>query len=144
MTQIEKQRKQKQQSPNTNRPVSNLNRVHSYSDSNIYYQASYEETEEACGSAGLINIDGSLNLNMILKGAHSVLLKENSIKLCELSLNILENLISIDLLPSEEIDEKLEQARAKLTLSQSTHVYLNDLEKKYSENFHLAADLALR
>jgi hypothetical protein len=116
----------------------------SFSDTHIYYQASYEETEEACGSAGLVNIDGSLNLNMILKGAHSVLLKENSIKLCELTLNILENLISIDILPSEEIDEKLELARAKLPLSQSSHVYLNTLERKYNENFHLAADLALR
>lgn len=125
--------------------TTNLNREMSYSDSLIYYQASYSSAEEgASGSTGLINLDGSLNLNMILKGAHSVLLKENSNKLCELSLNILENLISIDLLPSEEIDRKLEQAKVRLTLSHTSNIYLDDLEKKYAENFHLAADLALR
>lgn len=116
----------------------------SYSDTNINYRESYEEVEEAGGSAGFINMDGTLNLNMILKGLHSVLLKENSIKLCDLSLNIMENLINIDLLPSEEIDQKLDQAKQSSTLSQSSHVYLNNLESKYHENYFLAADLMLR
>jgi hypothetical protein len=97
------------------------------------------------GATGLINLDGSLNLNMVLKGAHAVLLRDNSSKLCELTLNILENLITIDLLPSEDIDRKLELAKSRLTLPHTTkNLYLDDLEKKYAENFHLAADLALR
>ena len=121
-----------------------LRKKYSYSDTNINYQASYEETEEAPGSAGLINSNGTLNLNMILKGAHSVVLKENSIKVCDLTLNILENLISIDIMPSEEIDFKLQQAKETFVLSQSSYVYLNDLEDKYSENFYLACDLVLR
>jgi hypothetical protein len=129
--------------------TSNLNRELSASDSHIYYQASYssmnEEDSAVSGATGLINLDGSLNLNMILKGAHAVLLKDNSSKLCELTLNILENLISIDLLPSEDIDRKLELAKDRLTLPNTTrNVYLDDLEKKYAENFYLAADLALR
>jgi hypothetical protein len=124
--------------------VTNLDREMSYSDSNIDYQANYEDVEEASGSAGLINLDGSLNLNMILKGCHSVILKENSIKLCDLTLNILENLMNIDILPNEEIDEKLKKARNNTSLSQSSCAYLDDLESKYNENFHLASDLVLR
>lgn len=130
----------------------------SASDSFIYYKTSYtsvnnpnqeDEDENTAasvnGAAGLVNQDGSLNLNMILKGAHAVLLRDNSNKLCELTLNILENLISIDLLPSEDIDRRLELAKQRLTLPQTTrNLYLDDLEKKYAENFHLAADLALR
>jgi hypothetical protein len=121
-----------------------LKKKYSYSDTNINYQASYEETEEASGSAGLINSNGSLNLNMILKGAHSVVLKENNIKLCDLTLNILDNLISIDIMPSEEIDFKLQQAKETFVLSQSSYAYLNDLEEKYNENYYLACDLVLR
>ena len=121
-----------------------LSKKLSYSDTNINYKPSYKETEEAAGSTGLINSDGTLNLNMILKGAHSVILKENSIKVCDLTLNILENLISIDIMPSEEIDFKLQKAKESFSLSQSSHAYLNDLEEKYSENFYLACDLVLR
>ena len=121
-----------------------LSRLISFSDTSINYQANYEELEEASGSAGLINIDGSLNLNMILKGVHSVIMKENSVKLCELALNILENLMNIDIMPSEEIDQKLEHAKANFSLSQSSQAYLDDLEAKYNENFHLATDAVLR
>ncbi len=128
----------------SNKMTANLNRYQSYSDTNINYRESYEDVEEAGGSAGFINVDGTLNLNMILKGMHAVLLKENSIKLCDLSLNIMEHLINIDLLPSEEIDQKLEQAKVSSSLSQSSHVYINNLETKYNENYYLAADLVLR
>ena len=125
---------------------SNLSRFSylSYSDTNINYRDSYEEIEEAGGSAGFINMDGTLNLNMILKGMHSVLLKENSIKLCDLSLNVMENLINIDLLPSEEIDQKIDHAKANSSLSPSSHAYISNLETKYNENYYLAADLVLR
>lgn len=122
----------------------NLDRVISFSDSNINYQFCYDQFEEAAGSTGLINTDGSLNLNMILKGAHSVLLKENCLKLCDLSLNILENLISINILPSEDIDVKLEYARNNLFLSPSSINYLDELESKYNDSYYIAADLALR
>ena len=121
-----------------------LSRLISFSDTSINYQANYEDCEEASGSAGLINIDGSLNLNMILKGVHSVILKESSLKVCELTLNILENLMNIDIMPSEEIDQKLEHAKANFSLSQSSQAYLDDLEAKYNENFHLATDSVLR
>lgn len=116
----------------------------SFSDTHINYQANYKDIEEASGSSGLINLDGSLNLNMILKGVHSVILKENSLKLCELTLYILENLMNIDIMPSEEIDTKLEYAKKNLSLSQSSHAFLDDLEVKYNENFYLATDVALR
>ncbi|RNA13672.1 hypothetical protein BpHYR1_016292 [Brachionus plicatilis] len=122
----------------------NLDRAISFSDSNINYQFCYEQFEEAAGSTGLINTDGSLNLSMILKGVHSVLLKENCLKLCDLSLNILENLISIDILPSQDIDDKLEYAKKNLSLSPSSINYLDDLENKYNESYYIAADLALR
>ncbi|CAF1033932.1 unnamed protein product, partial [Brachionus calyciflorus] len=125
-------------------PKTNLNRFMSFSDSYINYQSCYDQVEEATGSSGLINTDGSLNLNMILKGAHSVLLKENCLKLCDLSLNILENLISIDILPSIDIDEKIEYAKNNLSLSQASYGYLEDLESKYNDCYYIAADLALR
>ena len=121
-----------------------LNRLISFSDTNINYQANYKDIEEASGSSGLINLDGSLNLNMILKGLHSVILKENSLKLCELTLYILDNLTSIDIMPSEEIDSKLAHAKANLPLSESSHSFLDNLEVKYNENFYLATDVALR
>jgi hypothetical protein len=121
-----------------------LNRLVSYSDTNINYHPSYESVEEAEGSAGLVNSDGSLNLNMVLTGVHSVILKENSFKVCELALNILDNLLNIDILPSADIDLQLEQTRANLNLAQSSYNYLDDLEEKYNKNFHLATDLALR
>lgn len=124
--------------------ATNLSRLISYSDSNINYQESYEDLEGASGSTGLINSDGTLNLNMVLKGAHSVILKENSYKLCELVLNILENLINIDILSSEDIDNKLEEAKLSPTLSESSLAYLDSLELKFNENFYLAVDLALR
>jgi hypothetical protein len=127
-----------------NTHTSTLNRYISYSDTNINYKDNYEDVEEAGGSAGFINADGTLNLNMVLKGMHSVLIKENSIKLCDLSLNILENLINIDLLPSEEIDQKIELAKASTTLSQSSNGYIKTLELKYNENYYLAADLVIR
>jgi len=113
-----------------------LNRLISYSDTHINYQANYKDIEEASGSSGLINLDGSLNLNMVLKGLHSVILKENSLKLCELTLFILENLMNIDIMPSEEIDKKLEHAKKNLDLSQSACAFLDDLEvsKKIMEN----------
>ncbi len=122
----------------------NLSRLISYSDTNLNYQATYEEIEEASGCTGLINSDGTLNLNMILKGAHSVILKENSFKLSELILNILENLINIDILSSEEIDDKLADARASSTLSESSISFLNMLETKFNDNFYLAIDLTMR
>ena len=124
--------------------TTNLNRLVSYSDTNINYHADYKDIEEASGCSGLINLDGSLNLNMILKGIHAVILKENSLKLCELAMNILENLMNIDLMPSEEIDAKIEQVRTTLSLAQSSHMFLDDLEVKYNENFNLATDIALK
>ena len=105
----------------------------------------YEDTEEEVpGSTGLINSDGTLNLNMILKGAHSVILKDNSFKLCELVLNILENLMNIDILCSEDIDVKLEAAKSSTSLSEASYAYLDMLEAKLNENFYLAVDLAMR
>lgn len=122
-----------------------LNAKLSFSDTSINYEADYDKNEEAsAGSAGLINLDGTLNLNMILKGAHSVVLKENSNKICDLTLNILENLINIDILPTQEIEMKIEQAKSCMVLSPSSHAYLNELEKKYNENVYLAADLVLK
>lgn len=130
---------------NTCSKKTNLNRLISFSDTNINYQANYDDLEEASGSTGLINSDGTLNLNMILKGAHSVVFKENSFKLCELVLNILENLINIDILPSEDIDNKLEEAKlSTTTLSEASISYLDTLETKFNENFYLAIDLAMR
>jgi hypothetical protein len=129
---------------NNNNNNNNNNRYLSYSDTSVNYRESYEEVEEAGGSAGFINTDGTLNLNMILKGMHAVLLKENSIKLCDLSLNIMEHLINVDLLPSEHIDKRLEQAKRSTSLSAASHIYVNNLESKYSENYYLAADLVLR
>ena len=117
----------------------------SFSDTSINYEADYDKKEEAsAGSAGLINMDGTLNLNMILKGAHSVVMKDNSNKICDLTLNILENLINIDILPTQEIEMKIEQAKSCMVLSPSSHTYLNELEKKYNENVYLAADLVLK
>ena len=129
----------------TTSAVTNLSKLISYSDTNINYQNTYEDTEEeVSGTAGLINSDGSLNLNMILKGAHSVILKENSFKLCDLVLNILENLMNIDILCSKDIDIKLEAAKKSTSLSEASFAYLNTLEAKLNENFYLAVDLAMR
>lgn len=136
-------KKTKLESQNNNYET-NLDRVISFSDSHINYQFCYDQFEEAAGSTGLINTDGSLNLNMILKGAHSVVLKENCLKLCDLSLNILENLISIDILPSQDIDDKLDYAKKNLSLSPSSINYLEELENKYNDSYYIAADLALR
>ncbi len=47
-------------------------------------------------------------------------------------------------MPSEELDAKIEHAKANLILSQSSHSFLDDLETKYNENFNIACDLALR
>lgn len=47
-------------------------------------------------------------------------------------------------MPSEEIDSKLADAKANLSLSESSHSFLDDLEVKYNENFYLATDVALR
>jgi hypothetical protein len=126
------------------KPKANLNKMLSFSDSNLSYQDSYENTESAPGSAGLINLDGTLNLNMILKGIHSVIIKNNSNKICELALNILTNLINIDIMPCEEIDAKIEEIKTSFDLSQASLSYLSKLEIKYNENFYLATDLVLR
>jgi hypothetical protein len=135
----------KKSSANKAAPVTNLSRQISYSDTNINYKDTYEDTEEeVSGTSGLVNSDGSLNLHMILKGAHSVILKENSFKLCELVLNILENLMNIDILCSEDIDIRLEAAKKSTSLSESSFAYLDTLEAKLNENFYLAIDLAMR
>lgn len=124
--------------------INRLNKELSLSDTNISYKTDYEHIEETTGSTGLINIDGSLNLNIILKGLHSVVCKENSIKVCELTLNILEHLMNVDIIPTEDCDRKLAKAKEDFKNSATTCAFLTDLEAKYNENFTLAADLALK
>ena len=138
-------------------------RALSQSDTCISYEASYEEVEEAAGSAGLVNSDGSLNLSMCLKAAHSVVLKEsNSATVCDLSLQILDQLVQIDIIPSELLDSKLRRVQAQQrkqdqqqqqqqqqsgksnAKTTSGNLYLNELESRLDENFQLACDLCFR
>jgi hypothetical protein len=78
------------------------------------------------------------------QGVHSVICKNSSSKLCELSLNILDTLINIGIIPTEETDYKLAAIRTNLQYPQSLRNYLNDFESKHSENYGLAMDLVLR
>jgi hypothetical protein len=111
---------------------------------NIFYKDEYVDIEEAHGSKGFINIDGSINLNIILKGVHSVICKNNAPKLCELSFNILDTLININLIPNEDIDYRLESIRSNLEYPQSLRNYIDSIEEKCTENYILAMDLILK
>jgi hypothetical protein len=81
---------------------------------------------------------------LFVKGVHSVVCKNNSSKLCELSLNILDTLINMGIVLTEDIDFKLESIRSNSKHPQSLRTYLNEFEVKYNDNFILAMDLILR
>ncbi|KAF0286805.1 Protein unc-80 [Amphibalanus amphitrite] len=94
----------------TRRPVT-LNR--SYSDSDVSYSA--EELTEAAGSTYYINKHGGIDLVMLLKGLHSVVLRNrqtNTLRVTEAIVSLLEIMLSMDVMLLDREEERQEGSAA--------------------------------
>nr|XP_027221615.1 protein unc-80 homolog [Penaeus vannamei] len=82
----------------------------SQTDSNIQY--SHEETVEAPGSTHYITRDGHINLQVLLKAAHSVSQRDAhvcSLRVCEILLHLLDFLLDLGLLKTTKRFEKIDK-----------------------------------
>jgi hypothetical protein len=113
----------------------------SSSDCDIYYKK-YDTSEEVVGSAGLVHNDGTLDLDIILKSVHAIVYKESSIKICEMTINILEILMNIGIIPNKERYRKL--ANNDKMIPDELQNFIFKKEEKYAENFGLAINIILR
>ena len=113
----------------------------SSSDFSIYYKK-YDTSEEVIGSAGLVHNDGTLDLDIILKSVHAIAYKESSIKICEMTINILEILVSIGIIPNKERERKF--MNNECIIQDELQNLIDKKEEKYAENFGLAINIILR
>ncbi|CAF2600562.1 unnamed protein product [Rotaria sp. Silwood2] len=138
----------------TTTPTTNLNAMKTYSvsDSDINYKF-LEEIEEAQGSNGYINRNGTINFGVILAGIHAVICKEYHLKACELVMNILDVLFGLAVISSAE-DEIYKK---KLSTDENNHMtttddratghiegWLKQIDAIEDEKFQLALDIILR
>lgn len=98
--------------------------------------------EETVGSMGVVNKDGSLNLNVVLKSVHAAIFKVNSLRTCELAFNTLENLLNAEIL--RDYCTKMDREIFKRKTNYSKSLDILNLKTKYNENFLLALDIILR
>ncbi|CAF3964235.1 unnamed protein product, partial [Rotaria sp. Silwood2] len=138
----------------TTTPTTNLNAMKTYSvsDSDINYKF-LEEIEEAQGSNGYINRNGTINFGVILAGIHAVICKEYHLKACELVMNILDVLFGLAVISSAE-DEIYKK---QLSTDENNHMtttddratghiegWLKQIDAIEDEKFQLALDIILR
>ncbi|CAF3808214.1 unnamed protein product [Rotaria magnacalcarata] len=136
------------------RPTTNLTamKLGSVSDSAINYKF-LQEAEEAQGSNGYINRNGTVNFGVILAGIHAVICKEHHFKVCELVMNILDVLFGLTVISSTE-DETYKK---KLSNNGKEHIkttfertqeyiekWLKQIDTIEDEKFQLALDIILR
>ena len=80
-------------------PCRQLGITRSQTDSNIFYFL--EGLDEASGSTHYITPDGRIDLQVVLKAVHAVTLRDTScsLRVCEVILNILQQLLHMHVLP---------------------------------------------
>ncbi len=125
------------------RDINNKPKHRSLSDSGISYKE-YDRAEDIFGNVGSIHNDGSLNLYIILKCVHAITYKENSTKICELTMNILEILLNIGVIPNKENEINLQSYKKISKLPKEFHLLVERKEEKYAENFGLAINIIMR
>ena len=113
------------------------------SDSCISYKI-YDNSEEVIGSGGLVNNDGTLNMEIILKTVQAITSKENSINICEVTTNILEMLLKIGVIVDKENEINLQSIHGYSVIQKELEPLLVKKEKKDAEAFGLAINIILR